>query len=202
IGVARARHAEFVALALAKILQAALRLAENLVRQRVHRPRFVIHAALQRAVRANERVERVPHIAIDRAGSVEGRVHQAVHSAHQQEFVLPQKLFRNRDIPIGKLIRIHRLWALVLARLLQIRAIERAVHGDLALGAAAERADVAVHAGEEAAGFPGTAYCARHSLSITGDTLCIEPISSSKWRSSTMTRTSRSGWAARSAGNR
>jgi hypothetical protein len=57
----------------------------------------------------------------------------------------------------------------VLARFLQIRAVERAVHGNLPLVAAAEGADVAVYPRAETAGFSDPAYCASHSLSIEGE---------------------------------
>ena len=55
---------------------------------------------------------------------------------------------------------------LVPPRLPEVFAIQRAIHRDLALGAATDGANVAAHARAETPRTAGLANCARHSLSI------------------------------------
>src|ERR1700733_3826844 len=134
--------------------------------QRIVRPGLVIDAAFERAAGADQRIERLAYIRIDGAGGVEGRLHQSAGGGHQERFVIAQEFFRDAYILVRKRIRFNRRRALMLARLLEIRTVPRAIDSDFALSAAADGADIGVHAGTKSAGFANLAYRAGHSLSI------------------------------------
>ena len=133
-------------------------------------PSPLLHSCLERPHRADQSLDRIFQIPVHRPRRVECGECQALGRSQEQILVLFQKLFRDADVAIGNGVRIQRRALIVLARLLQVRAVEWAIHRDFTLGAAAERADIAVHSRTKTAWFPDVTYCTRHSLSIKKDT--------------------------------
>src|SRR4029077_7473074 len=86
---------------------------------------------------------------------------------NQQRLLIAQELLADLDVPIGDLFRLEVRRFLMQPRLDQVLAIERAIDGHFALGAAANRADFAAPSGAIAAGFAGVAEAAFHGRSYS-----------------------------------
>jgi len=79
-----------------------------------------------------------------------------------------QELFGNLDIEIGKFGSVGFGYFLVPASLAEEFTIQRAIHRDLAFGAATQGANFTAHAGTETARTAGLTNRALHFLSIEG----------------------------------
>ena len=77
---------------------------------------FVIKPALQRAIGANQRFERVPYVGIHRAGRRERGFQQPRRQKHQKRFMLPQEFFGHLHVAIGNCLNIHFLRLFVVPR--------------------------------------------------------------------------------------
>ncbi len=87
---------------------------------------FVIETALERAIGADERLERFANVGIHRACGGERRFQQLRAQEHQQRFMFVQEFFGNLDVAIGEFVRIQFMRLFMPARFHQIRAIQRA----------------------------------------------------------------------------
>ena len=76
--------------------------------------------------------------------------------------MISQKLFRNADVAIGNLLGIHCDKFFVQSRFNQVLAVERTIHRDFALIAAANGANFAIDAGTVAARLARVADLAFH----------------------------------------
>jgi hypothetical protein len=134
----------------------------NARRDQIRGPRFVVQTALERAVGADERFERLADIGIDGARGGERGLDEPGAQIDQEWFMFAQELLGDLDVLVGDLIRVQGARFFVEARFDEVGTIERATDGDFAFVAAAERADFAADAGAVAARFARLADLAFH----------------------------------------
>jgi hypothetical protein len=132
----------------------------------IGRARLVIDTTLERAISADQRIEGLAHIKINRARCGQRRLDESSGQEQQQLLVIAQKVLGDADVLVGKLMRIGGRDLLVPVRFAQVRAIQRAIHRDFALGAAAHGTNVAANAWTEPLGAANMANCAGHFFSI------------------------------------
>ena len=133
----------------------------------VIRPRFVDQRRSRASASCGSEPPRHPSNPVHHARLLNAAMHQSLGRCQQQIWWSSRNSSLTRMSWLGTVCGSSTA-TLMLACLLQERAIEGAIHRDLPLGAAAQRADVAVHARAEAFGFADTAYCASHFHSIKG----------------------------------
>ena len=136
--------------------------------QRIGRQALIQKAALQRPMGANRSCPSASRTSKSTmAGLSKRRARDTAWARRASELlVFLQRFLGQHQVPVGQRCGIHRLGLLVLMRLVQVFAIQGAINGHLALGAATEGADIAPHAGAEAPRTAGLTNGTSHFLSI------------------------------------
>ena len=168
IGIARLRHAEFLLLSLTVFGERILDRAKDRGGQQVVGAALVIEAALQGPVCADEAVQRLQDIAVDHALNPHGGVKDGEGEEGEQLLVGTQQFLGDLDIAVGEFGGVGLRRLLVPSCLPEEFAIQRAIHRDLAFGAATQGANLTVHTRTETSRTAGLTNCALHFLSIEG----------------------------------
>src|SRR5579859_2690577 len=137
---------------------------------------LVIETALEGAIGADERLQRVADIGIDGTRGRERGFEQAGAQVHQERLVFAQELLCDQDVLVGDFGRIQGLRLLVQARFGQVGAGEGAVDGDFALISAAQRTNFSVNAGAVAAWLAGVADFAFHAGGLDAFIVAAAPL--------------------------
>jgi len=166
VGIASLRHAEFSLLTAPVFVKPPLERAEDRSGQRIIGSALVMDAALQRAVGANQAIQRLQYIAIHYARNLHRGLEDRHGKKSEERFVIPQQLFGDLYVPVREFGARRRLRLFVPASLAEKFAIERAVYRNFAFGTAAYGTNFAVYARTKTALTAGVTNCARHFLSI------------------------------------
>src|ERR1700690_2213131 len=193
VGVTQGLHPGTLGERLPEVLDALVDEIEDGGGDQVGGPGLIVQAGLAGAVGAHQGFEGLTHVGVYGAGGSQARLGHRVHEGGQQDLVPLEEGFVDRDIRVREVLRIegHRLF--VTAGLAQVRAIEGAIDGLFALGAAAQAADVASDTGAGAARPANLTEHTGHNRGQAGPVparsshhlTCPAPISSSKLKSST-----------------
>ena len=143
-------------------------LLHKMSRERIHWLRLVNEAATQRPIGLDQCLQALADIEINHFWLFATGTSKAEGQDHQQPFVGGQKLIGNPDVFV-RVIRGQGGGLLMNARLAQILTIEGTAYGDLAPGAAAQSADVALNTGTVAARTP----CLANLAEDHGNTLIV-----------------------------
>src|SRR5579871_1918473 len=129
----------------AQFLDRLLKPVVNVARDGIRRARFVIQTAFQGAIGSDERFERLLSVAIDRPGGFEDGFQQLRSRVQQQRFLIAQELLTYPNVLVRQLGGVNWGSLFAHARFTQVLAIQRTIHGHLALISAAGSADIAPH---------------------------------------------------------